>query len=446
MAAPHGVQVTGEMGERYDSVLTAERARAPRRAAPDLRRQAAGACSGPARTRYAELAAGGTLDFLDGDEGHPRGRLAGRAARAGPGRPPGRDHRAHRPQDDDQRAQLRRQGVAGRPRGRQHAARGRTSSRASSTCATRSTARSTSPRPRARATRSADGAGHDRRAAARLAPAGEAHHRRRRADVRAAWSTSRSTSSTARQRQLDAGKGPYFYLPKMESHLEARLWNDVFLLAQDRLGHPARHDPGHRADRDLPRGVRDGGDPLRAARALRRPQRRALGLHLQRHQEVPRPAGEEFLLPDRNAGDHDGAVHARLHRAAGAHLPQARRARDRRHGGVHPEQGPGGQRGGVRRRSATTRPARPATASTAPGWPTPGWSRSARRSSTGPRRPAQPARQEARGRPRHRGAAARRAVDPGRRHRGRAAQQHQRRHPVPRRLAAGAAARSASTT
>src|SRR5258706_2993765 len=32
------------------------------------------------------------------------------------------------------------------------------------------------------------------------------------------------------------GSGPYFYLPKMESHLEARLWNDVFLLAQERLG------------------------------------------------------------------------------------------------------------------------------------------------------------------------------------------------------------------
>ncbi len=40
------------------------------------------------------------------------------------------------------------------------------------------------------------------------------------------------------QRQIDAGAGPYFYLPKMESHLEARLWNDVFLLAQERLGIP----------------------------------------------------------------------------------------------------------------------------------------------------------------------------------------------------------------
>ncbi len=40
------------------------------------------------------------------------------------------------------------------------------------------------------------------------------------------------------QRQLDAGSGPYFYLPKLESHLEARLWNDVFLFAQERLSIP----------------------------------------------------------------------------------------------------------------------------------------------------------------------------------------------------------------
>ena len=34
------------------------------------------------------------------------------------------------------------------------------------------------------------------------------------------------------------GSGPYFYLPKMESHLEARIWNDVFNLAQNELGIP----------------------------------------------------------------------------------------------------------------------------------------------------------------------------------------------------------------
>ena len=37
---------------------------------------------------------------------------------------------------------------------------------------------------------------------------------------------------------LDRGSGPYFYLPKMESHLEARLWNDVFTYAEERLGIP----------------------------------------------------------------------------------------------------------------------------------------------------------------------------------------------------------------
>jgi malate synthase len=38
--------------------------------------------------------------------------------------------------------------------------------------------------------------------------------------------------------RLERGTGPYFYLPKMESHLEARLWNDIFNFAQDALGIP----------------------------------------------------------------------------------------------------------------------------------------------------------------------------------------------------------------
>jgi malate synthase len=38
------------------------------------------------------------------------------------------------------------------------------------------------------------------------------------------------------QRLLDTGAGPYFYLPKMESHLEARLWNEIFELAEGELG------------------------------------------------------------------------------------------------------------------------------------------------------------------------------------------------------------------
>ncbi|CAJ0913175.1 2983_t:CDS:2, partial [Entrophospora sp. SA101] len=40
------------------------------------------------------------------------------------------------------------------------------------------------------------------------------------------------------KKSIEAGIGPYFYLPKMESHLEARLWNDIFNVAQDLLGIP----------------------------------------------------------------------------------------------------------------------------------------------------------------------------------------------------------------
>jgi malate synthase len=41
------------------------------------------------------------------------------------------------------------------------------------------------------------------------------------------------------QELVARGTGPYFYLPKMESHLEARLWNDVFIRAQEQVGLPA---------------------------------------------------------------------------------------------------------------------------------------------------------------------------------------------------------------
>ncbi len=38
--------------------------------------------------------------------------------------------------------------------------------------------------------------------------------------------------------QIARGTGPYFYLPKLESHLEARLWNDIFVFGQDYVGIP----------------------------------------------------------------------------------------------------------------------------------------------------------------------------------------------------------------
>ena len=181
---------------------------------------------------------------------------------------------------------------------------------------------------------------------ARLAPARAPPAGRRRAGRRARCSTSGCTSSTARRGCWRAGSGPYFYLPKMESHLEARLWNDVFCFAQDALGIERGHDQGDGPDRDAAGGVRDGRDPVRAARALGGAERRALGLHLLRHQVLPGPARDGAARPRR--GDDDGAVHARLHGAAGRDLPPPRRPRDGRHGGADPvPPGRGGQREGA---------------------------------------------------------------------------------------------------
>ena len=111
-----------------------------------------------------------------------------------------------------------------------------------------------------------------------------------------------------------------------------------------------------------------------------RAQRGSLGLHLQRDQEVPRRPDVRAARP---LGRDDGrALHARLHRAARARLPPPRRARDRRHGGVHPESRRRRSTSRRSRRCARTRSARPARASTAPGSRTPVSCRSRARSST----------------------------------------------------------------
>ena len=112
-----------------------------------------------------------------------------------------------------------------------------------------------------------------------------------------------------------------------------------------------------------------------------------------------RDGGAEFVLPGPQRGDDDRAVHARLHRTARPHLPQARRARDRRHGGLHPVpprrrgqqgrlregQGRQGPRGRRRLRRLLGRPPRPG----------PDRHGLLRR---GPRRPAEPEGPAARGR------------------------------------------------
>ncbi|MYS82909.1 malate synthase A [Embleya scabrispora] len=101
-------------------------------------------------------------------------------------------------------------------------------------------------------------------------------------------------------RLLDRGLGPYFYLPKIESHLEARLWNDVFGHAQDLL--------------DIPRGTIRATVLIETVTAafemdeiLYELREHASGLNAGRWDYLFsivknfRDAGDAFVLPDRNA-------------------------------------------------------------------------------------------------------------------------------------------------
>ena len=101
------------------------------------------------------------------------------------------------------------------------------------------------------------------------------------------------------QKQIDAGKGPYFYLPKMESYLEARLWNDVFVYAQAALG--------------IPRGtiratvlIETIWAAFQMDEILFELREHSSGLNAGRWDylfslmKVFRNRGSEFLLPDRN--------------------------------------------------------------------------------------------------------------------------------------------------
>ena len=102
------------------------------------------------------------------------------------------------------------------------------------------------------------------------------------------------------QKQIDRGQGPYFYLPKMESHLEARLWNDAFDLAQDELG--------------IPRGtiratclIETYPAAFEMEEILYELREHSAGLNAGRWDYMFsviksfRTRGEEFMLPDRNS-------------------------------------------------------------------------------------------------------------------------------------------------
>ena len=165
---------------------------------------------------------------------------------------------------------------------------------------------------------------------------------------RPASSTSRSTSSTTPQTLLGKGSGPYFYLPKMESHLEARLWNDVFLMTQERDRRPAA--AAIRATVLI--------ETILAAfemdEILYELREHSAGLNCGRWDYIfsvikkfrSRP---DFVLADRALVTMTTHFMRSLLAAGDQDLPRARRPRDRRHGGADPDQErPGRQRGGAR--------------------------------------------------------------------------------------------------
>ena len=282
--------VRGPSVPREDEILTPEALDVRRRAAAAVRRQARRAArptAGAPRRDRAHRPPG----LPARDTGDPRRRLdTSRRRRPTSSTAGSRSPGPTEPQDGDQRAELRRQGVAGRPRGRQHPALGATSSAARSTCTTPSAGTLTFTSPEGKEYRLRDRTARSPSIVVR--PRGwHLDERHLLVDgepaVGALVDFGLYFFHNAAE-LLDRGSGPYFYLPKMESHLEARLWNDVFTFAEERARHPARHDPRDRPDRDHPGRVRDGRDPLRAARPRLRAQRRPLGLPVQHHQVLPR--------------------------------------------------------------------------------------------------------------------------------------------------------------
>jgi len=235
MAAPHGVQVTGAMGERYDSVLTPEALEL----LAELHRTFDGRRLDLLRARedrYAELAAGGTLDFLAETREIREGDW--QVAAPAPGLV---DRRVEitGPTDRKMTINALNSGAkvwladfedASTPTWR-NVVEGQLNLRD----ALDRTIDFTSPEGKTYAL-------GDDLATIVVRPRGwhlpEKHITVDGEPMSGSLVDFALYFFHCAQRQVDAGSGPYFYLPKMESHLEARLWNDVFLLAQDRVGIP----------------------------------------------------------------------------------------------------------------------------------------------------------------------------------------------------------------
>jgi hypothetical protein len=163
----------------------------------------------------------------------------------------------------------------------------------------------------------------------------------------------------------------------MESHLEARLWNDIFVAAQEAVG--------------LPQGTIKATVLIETILAafemdeiLYELREHSSGLNAGRWDYIfsaSRSSRRPRLLPGRPREDHDDVPFMRAYAAAAEDLPQAQRAGDRRHERADPDQErSGSERQGHGRRALDKRATRP-TATTAAGWRIRAWCRSRWKSS-----------------------------------------------------------------
>ena len=176
--------------------------------------------------------------------------------------------------------------------------------------------------------------------------------------------------------QLARGAGPYFYLPKLESHLEARLWNEVFVMTQQALG--------------LPQGTIKATVLIETILAafemdeiLYELREHSAGLNAGRWDYIfscikKFKLDKDFCLADRATVTMTAPFMRAYALLAAEDLPPARRAGDRRHERADPDQERSGEkRDRDGRASSPTSGATPKTATTAAGSRTRGWSRPA---------------------------------------------------------------------
>ena len=359
---------------RYAEILTDDAlALRRRRCTATLRPRARASCSArAARAPGASSTRAARSTSCPRPRERPRGRLAGRARARRPAGPPRRDHRPDRPQDGHQRAELGRRGFMADFEDSQLADLGQHGRRARSTCvdAIEGTIEFTASR-RASEYRAGRRGGDAARAPARLAPARAARARRRRAGVgrarglRAVPLPQRAAAARPRQR--------------------ARTSTCPRWRATSRRGCGTTSSCSPRTRSASPRGTIRATVLIETIPAafemdeiLYELREHSGGLNAGRWDYIfsidqdASASAPEFVLPDRAEVTMTVPFMRAYTRAAGQDLPPARRARDGRHGGVHPEpQGPGGQRARRSTRCAPTRSARRATASTAPGSRTP---------------------------------------------------------------------------